>query len=191
MNSKAELLGGLGSLMLTFGTLCVYAAFAATQKKLQLVSDMFQHWPLAGGLTFGLGNTMLGLALCCKDNMYAVTLCMASAWAVVTSSEYYGQEWIRIAHFASTLVFLWTSYLVYTSCVLCKGWVSGILVFFSFLILLCGLVMGSSSAIEPPIVWRQTMAVSELVLLSAYGVGYVQVFFLAHAETGSAHVVFK
>lgn len=179
-----SLLGGVGSLLLTLGTLGVYAGFAASRQKFLLVSDMFQHWPLAGSLTFGVGNSMMGLALFDRQkNLLSVPTCMASAWAVVGSSEYYGQQWIRVAHFLATALFLWTSYLVFSSVTDGggrNGILSAMLTFFSLLGVLSGFcLVASREGGDAYWLWRQTLAASEVALLATYFVGYVDVFFIS------------
>lgn len=180
-------LGAAGSLLLTLGTLSVYVAFAASQQKFLLVSDMFQRWPLAGSLTFGVGNTMLGLALYSKQSSVAVVVCMASAWAVIASSEYFGQEWIRAVHFLAVFLFLLTSYLVFAGAAGAQRFpaLKAVLTFFSLLAVLSGAMLGTAdkgSNAGRYWLWRQTMAAAEVALLAVYFVGYVNVFFLSWIE---------
>ena len=183
-----SILGRIGSLLLTLGTLCVYAGYAASQQKFLLVSDMLQHWPLAGSLTFGLGNSLLGISLLSRDNAYTIATCMASAWAVVGSSEDYGQQWIRVVHCLSVALFMWTSYLVFlrasdSGSSNAKGGLVAGIVFFSCLAVLSGLMMAVSYDSEDMYwAWRQTISAAEVALLMTYFVGYVDVFFISNSH---------
>lgn len=183
-----SILGLIGSLLLTLGTIAVYIAYAASEKQFVVVSTMFQYWPMAGSLTFGMGSTMMGLALYNPKNTYPVIVCMASAWAVVGSSEYYGQQWIRVAHFLATALFLLTSYLVFMGAYDVAeergnkrgyGLLSAVLTFFSVLAVLSGVLLGLSSTSSSYQLWLQTMAASELALLGTYFFGYMHVFLVA------------
>lgn len=178
-----SILGTLGALLLTLGTIAVYIAYAVSERQFVLVSTMFQHWPMAGSLTFGIGNTMMGLALYSPKNMYPVIICMSSAWAVVGSSEYYGYEWIRVAHFLATALLLLTSYMVFMGAYAAdeqsdeiRGLLSAVLTFFSALAVLSGVLLGISPTNSSYQLWLQTMAASELALLGTYFFGYMHVF---------------
>lgn len=189
-----SLLGGVGSLLLTFGTLCLHAAFSASQRRLALVSDVLQDWPLAGSLTFGVGNTMMGLSLYGSQSLCTLLACMLSAWVVVGSSDYHEQEWIRTVHWLATAAFIVSSYVVFTGAVQQKqqqvqefaGALSAILFFLSGLALASAVALVGSkmsaaeerqSASSAYSVWRNTVALCEVGLLAVYGVGYVNVFF--------------
>lgn len=190
-----SVLGGLGSLLLTVGTLSLHAAFSASEGRIALVSDLMQRWPLACSLTFGMGNSMVGLSLYGSQSMYPLLACSLSSWAVVGSSEYYGQEWIKVVHGLATTAFVLSSYLVFTGAVrqvqlnekqqvLNEG-LSAATLFLTVIVLVSG---GALSVLPPTAegegviksaywMWRNMMASCEVGLLAFYGVGYVNVFF--------------
>lgn len=190
-----SVLGGVGSLLLTVGTLSLHAAFSASEGRIALVSDLMQRWPLACSLTFGMGNSMVGLSLYGSQSIYPILACTLSSWAVVGSSEYYGQEWIKVVHGLATTAFVLSSYLVFTGAVrqmklsekqrVLAEALSAAALFFSGL----ALISGGALVVLPPRMeeegvitsaywmWRNTMASCEVGLLAFYGVGYVNIFF--------------
>lgn len=172
-------LGGAGATLLTLGTLGTYVGYASSRHQFLLVSDMFRDWPLAGSMTFGVGSTMMGLAFFGSVNVYIIVACMASAWAVIGSSEDFGHQWIRATHALSTGLFLLTSYMVFASVSHSKhGALHAMLTFWSGMALLSGALIGLHHGQEAgrwP--WDQIMAASEVALLATYSVGYAHVFF--------------
>lgn len=170
-------LGGAGSLLLTLGTLGAYVGYASSKQQFLLVSDMFRDWPLAGSMTFGIGSTLMGLALLGSVNVYIIVTCTASAWTVIGSSEYFGQQWISIMHSVSTGLFLLTSYMAFASVSSSKhGALHALLTFWSGMAVLSGTVIGLQRGTSSwP--WNHMMAASEVALLATYFVGYAHVFF--------------
>lgn len=126
------------------GTIAVYIAYAATATEfpnnegpLPIVSNMFEKWPLAGSMTFGLGASLLVAGILAElavvttavaagmlqgdagwsRRVNRIAVCcvigVSSAWGVVGSSNYFESAFISGFHDASALVFMVSSILIY------------------------------------------------------------------------------
>lgn len=195
-------MGFTGALLLTLGTLSLQVAFSVTEKRFALVSDMFGRWPLAGSLTFGLGCSMLGMALHRDDksssssssNTITIATSIVSAWVVVGSShEGGGPDWIYTVHALATLVFIPSSYAVYYYAAAAgaahhqhhgkefvAACISAAILFFSAFACFSGGVMyfakQQRQQSQAYWVWKQALATSEAALLASYFLGYLELF---------------
>lgn len=215
-----------GVTLVMFGTLVMYAAFCvciwwwqphhdhkATEEDpnhpmyaaLPVITDAFREWPLAGGLTTGLGVTLMcsGLTFAALTAMlhpwiaWSFSVSQASVWGVILSSDMNKGKIYQWVHVASTFLLMASLLLGMWLCLDGLGhqyyvkqherMVHWFVTHVFFPAAVCGLLISMLSVMlgyskkmfgEKKRLLKTALALGELVFVAASGTGFWAVIYL-------------
>ncbi len=177
------MLGFIGSMLLTTGTLFTHVVFIVSQRNIYLVSDMFKEWPIASSATFGIGNTILGMALFDTNNIHNSIIIIsgiASSWLVILSSDDNGKQFTQLIHAVSTVYYIYWSMFLYTVALKKENQHHDYLLYpialCSVVAIFNGILLFVIQDHYAKIVYRYMMAVAEMSLFALYMIGYQLLF---------------